>query len=206
MNPTELVTTEEELAALYGEPMPVSITKEVEAVSDWHRAFIEVSPFVVIATAGPEGLDCSPRGDPAPVVRVVDEHTLAIPDRRGNNRLDTLRNIVRDPRVALLFLIPGVGETIRVNGTASVTTDEELRRSFTHAGKVPTSVIVVRVDTIYHQCSKAVVRSKLWEPGSHVPRQSLPTTGELMEALTGGETDAVAYDAAYPERLRRTLY
>lgn len=206
MSPTELVTTEEQLAALYGEPMPVSITKEIDEVSDWHRAFIEASPFVVIGTAGPEGLDCSPRGDPAPVVRVLDEHTLAIPDRRGNNRLDTLRNIVRDPRVALLFLIPGVGETIRVNGTAVIATDDELRASFTHAGKVPASVIVVTVETIYHQCSKAVVRSKLWDPDSHVPRESLPTTGQLMEQLTAGETDGAAYDAAYPERLRATLY
>ncbi len=206
MSPTELVTTEEQLAALYGEPMPVSITKEVDEVSDWHRAFIEASPFVVIGTAGPEGLDCSPRGDPAPVVRVLDERTLAIPDRRGNNRLDTLRNIVRDPRVALLFLIPGVGETIRVNGTAVIATDEDLRAGFTHAGKVPASVIVVSVGTIYHQCSKAVVRSKLWDPDSHVPRDSLPTTGQLMEQLTAGETDGAAYDAAYPERLRATLY
>jgi PPOX class probable FMN-dependent enzyme len=206
VSPTELVTTEEQLAALYGEPMPVSITKEIDEVSDWHRAFIEASPFVVIGTAGPEGLDCSPRGDPAPVVRVLDEHTLAIPDRRGNNRLDTLRNIVRDPRVALLFLIPGVGETIRVNGTAVIATDDELRASFTHAGKVPASVIVVTVETIYHQCSKAVVRSRLWDPDSHVPRESLPTTGQLMEQLTAGETDGAAYDAAYPERLRATLY
>lgn len=206
MSPTALVTTEEQLAAIYGEPMPVSITKEVDGVSDWHRAFIEASPFVVIGTSGPEGNDCSPRGDPAPVVRVLDEHTLAIPDRRGNNRLDTLRNIVRDPHVALLFLIPGVGETIRVNGTAVITTDDELRAAFTHAGKVPATVIVVSVETIYHQCSKAVVRSRLWEPESHVPRESLPTTGQLMERLTAGATDAAAYDAASRDRLRATLY
>lgn len=206
MSPTALVTTEEQLAVLYGEPMPVSITKEIGEVSGWHRAFIEASPFVVIGTAGPEGLDCSPRGDPAPVAKVLDEHTLAVPDRRGNNRLDTLRNIVRDPRVALLFLIPGVGETIRVNGTAVITTDDGLRTGLAHAGKVPASVIVVRVETIYHQCSKAVVRSGLWDPGSQVPRDSLPTTGQLLEQLTAGDTDAAAYDAAYPERLRDTLY
>ena len=124
---------------------------------------------MVIGTAGPEGLDCSPRGDPAPVVRVLDEHTLAIPDRRDNNRLDTLRNIVRDPAFALLFLIPGVGETIRVNGTAVITIDDDLRSGFTHAGKVPASVIVVSVETIYHQCSKAVVRSKLWDRQATCP-------------------------------------
>ncbi len=201
-----MVTTEEQLAELYGEPLASSITKEVDEVTDWHRRFLDVAPFVVVATAGPEGLDCSPRGDPAPVARVLDPHTIALPDRRGNNRLDTLRNIVRDPRVALLFLIPGIGETIRVNGTAVVTTDEELRETFTHAGKVPTSVIVVTVERVYHQCSKAVVRSGLWDPEAQVPRASLPTTGQLLETLTGGETDAAAYDAAYPERLRATLY
>ena len=156
--------------------------------------------------SGPGGLDCSPRGDPAPVARVLDATTLAIPDRRGNNRLDTIRNLVRDPRLALLFLVPGVGETIRVNGTAVLTTDDELRAGFTHAGKEPALVIVVTVESVYHQCSKAVVRSKLWDPDSHVPRDSLPTTGQLLEVLTDGETDAAAYDAAYPDRLRATLY
>ena len=139
-------------------------------------------------------------------MRVVDRRTLAFPDRRGNNRLDSLRNLVRDPRISLLFLIPGVGETIRVIGTAAITTDDDLRSSFTHAGKVPATVVVVNVERVYHQCSKAVVRSKLWNPSSQVDRTSLPTTGQLMEILTAGEVESGPYDAAYPERPRSTLY
>lgn len=206
VEPDTQVTTVAQLEELYGEPVSSSITKEVDEVTDWHRRFLEVAPFVVIATAGSGGLDCSPRGDPAPVVRVLDGHTIALPDRRGNNRLDTLRNLVEDPRIALLFLIPGIGETIRVNGTARITTDPELRARFTHADKVPATVILVEVERVYHQCSKAVVRSGLWDPDARVERSSLPTTGQLLERLTDGGVVAADYDAAYPARLRSTLY
>lgn len=195
----------EQLDAWYGAPVPTSITKELDHVSEHYRQFIEAAPFVVIATSGPEGLDCSPRGDPAGFVRVVDERTLMIPDRRGNNRVDSLSNIVRDPRVGLLFLIPGVNETMRVNGRAVLSIDPELCASFTMQGKVPRCVIVVTVEAAYSQCPKALVRSKLWDPAQFVDAAALPSAGQRLAALDR-EVDAAAYDAAYPARLAETIY
>jgi PPOX class probable FMN-dependent enzyme len=204
-----LITSEAELDAIYGEPVPASVIKELPVISEDYRQFIDASPFAVLATAGPEGLDCSPRGDPAGFVRVRDERTLLIPDRRGNGRVDSLRNIVRDPRVALLFMIPGIGETLRVNGRAVLSTDEDLRRSFA-AGeggdKLPACVIVVTVDAVYTQCPKALVRSKLWDPATQIPRSALPSVGQMLQRITNGDFDGQAYDAAYPDRLKQTLY
>jgi PPOX class probable FMN-dependent enzyme len=202
----DIITTEAELDALYGEPVPAAKLKEIDYISDHYRQFIEASPFVILATCGPEGLDCSPRGDPKGFVRVIDRHTLAIPDRRGNNRVDSLRNIVRDPRVALLFLIPGIGETMRVNGRAVLSTDRALRESFAMEGKVPACVIVVTAERVYPQCQKALVRSKLWDPAMRMPRSALPTVGEMLQALSENTFDGKAYDAAYPERLKQTIY
>lgn len=199
------VTTEAELEALYGLPSGAAVIKEIDHVSDHYSAFIEASPFVVLATSGPEGLDCTPRGDPAGFVRVVDRKTLMLPDRRGNNRLDALRNIVRDPRVALLFLVPGIGRTLRVNGTASITTDPALCASFAIEGKTPRSVVVVTAERVYTQCAKALVRSRLWDPASHVPESALPSSGEMLRALSAG-FDAEGYDRDYPRRLRETIY
>lgn len=199
------VTTEAELEALYGPPMAPALIKEIDHVSDHYRAFIEASPFVVLATSGPEGLDCTPRGDPAGFVRVVDPKTLMLPDRRGNNRLDALRNIVRDPRIALLFLIPGIGRTLRVNGRARITTDPELCRSFEMEGKVPRSVVVVTAERVYTQCPKALVRSHLWDPARHLPESALPSSGAILRALSA-EVDGEAYDRDYPRRLRETIY
>ena len=204
------IETIEELEKIYAFPadhMP-AIVKELDHISDHYRRFIEVSPFVVLATAGPdgEGLDCSPRGDPAGFVRVVDAHTVMIPDRRGNNRVDTLRNIVSDGRIALLFLIPGIGATLRINGRATLSTDPELCRSFTMEGKAPRSVIVVTADNVYTQCPKALVRSDLWNPAKHVAKSALPSSGEIMQALTKGKIDGKQYDAAYPARLKGTIY
>jgi PPOX class probable FMN-dependent enzyme len=199
------VTTEAQLEALYGLPSGGAVIKEIDHVSDHYRAFIEASPFVVLATSGPEGLDCTPRGDPAGFVRVVDRKTLMLPDRRGNNRLDALRNIVRDPRVALLFLVPGIGRTLRVNGTASITTDPALCASFAIEGKTPRSVVVVTAERVYTQCAKALVRSRLWDPASHVPESALPSSGEMLRALSAG-FDAEGYDRDYPRRLRETIY
>ena len=159
-----IIRTVEELDALYDVPVPTSIIKEVDHLTPLHREYVAASPFVLIASSGPGGLDCSPRGDPAGFVRVVDERTLMIPDRRGNNRLDTIRNLVLDPRIALLFLIPGIGMTLRVNGTAVVTTDQQLRESFTFEGKVPTTVVIVTTEAVYTQCPKALIRSSLWDP------------------------------------------
>jgi PPOX class probable FMN-dependent enzyme len=208
-DPGSVITSEVELDALYGDPVPAAIIKELPVISEDYRLFIEASPFVVLATAGPDGLDCSPRGDAAGFVRVLDERTLLIPDRRGNNRVDSLRNIVRDPRVGLLFLIPGIGETLRVNGRAVLRTDEGLRRSFAageQGDKLPACVIVVTVDAVYTQCPKALVRSKLWDPATQIPRSALPTVGQMLQRITNGDFDGQAYDAAYPERLKQTLY
>lgn len=202
----QVITSIEQLDSIYGDPVRTSILKELDHITDDYRQFIDASPFVVLATAGPEGLDCSPRGDPAGFVRVVDEHTVMIPDRRGNNRVDSLRNIVRDPRVALLFLVPGIGETMRINGSAVLSLDDELRAGFAMGDKVPACVIVVTVDRIYPQCPKALIRSKLWDLETQIPRSALPTAGQWLQRITNGEIDGAAHDAAYPERVRQTIY
>ena len=161
---------------------------------------------MVLASVAEEGLDCSPRGDPPGFVRVVDKKTVMIPDRRGNNRIDTLRNIVRDPRVSLLFLVPGVGETLRINGRAEISVDPELCASFDMNGKAPRSVIIVRADRVYFQCQKALARSRLWDPEAQIERKELPTAGNILQALSTEEFDGDAYDKNYPERLKKTIY
>ena len=201
-----IVRTLDELDALYGAPVTSSITKEVDHLIKLHRAYVEASPFVLVATSGPGGLDCSPRGDPAGFVRVVDERTLMMPDRRGNNRLDTLRNLVVDPRIGLLFLVPGIGVTLRVNGTAEISTDLALRESFTMGEKLPATVIVVTTTSVYTQCPKALIRSHLWDPSLYRDASELPTVGDIMAVITAGEFDGKAYDDAYPERIRQTIY
>ena len=195
-----LVTSEAELDALYGKPMGAAVIKEIPHISEHYRRFIEVSPFVVL-----EGLDCTPRGDPAGFVRVVDERTVMLPDRRGNNRIDTLRNIVRDPRIALLFLIPGIGRTLRINGRAAISVDPELCASFTMEDKVPRSVIIVTAESVYTQCPKALVRSHLWDASRHLPESALPSSGTMLKAVQA-DFDADAYDRAYPQRLKETIY
>jgi uncharacterized protein len=201
-----VIRTLAELESLYGAPVPTSITKEIDHLTELHRAYVEASPFMVVATSGPGGLDCSPRGDPAGFVRVADERTLLVPDRRGNNRLDTLRNLIVDPRIGLLFLVPGVGVTLRVNGTAEITTDDELRSSFAMGDKTPTVVIVVTTTSVYTQCPKALIRSHLWDASRHRDPSELPSVGEIIEAITASAFDGKAYDDAYPERLRQTMY
>jgi PPOX class probable FMN-dependent enzyme len=201
-----LVTTMDALEAMYGEVSPPARVKEIDHINADYRAFIEAAPFFALATGGPDGLDCSPRGDPAGFVRVHDAKTLLIPDRRGNNRIDSLRNLIHDPRVALLFLIPGCGETIRVNGRAAICTDPELCRSFTMEGKVPRCVLVVTVERVYYQCPKAIVRSKLWDPASKVDRKSLPSSGTILAGITGGKVGGPEHDRSYPERLKATIY
>ena len=203
---TSTVRTLAELEALYETPVVTSLLKEVDHLTPLHREYIEASPFVILATSGPDGLDCSPRGDPAGFVRVVDERTLLIPDRRGNNRLDTLRNLVVDPRIGLLFLVPGVGTTLRVNGTVELTTDIELRQSFEMQGKLPTTVLVVTTTSVYTQCPKALIRSHLWDPARYRDQSQLPSVGQILEQITSGEVDGAALDAAYPERVRQTIY
>jgi PPOX class probable FMN-dependent enzyme len=192
--------------ATYDSPSDVSVAKEIDHVSDHYRAFIEAAPFLALATCGPNGLDCSPRGDAPGFVRVADEKTLLIPDRRGNNRIDSLRNIISDPRVALLFLIPGVGETIRVIGRASISTDPALTETFIVNGKAPRSVIVVAVERVFFQCTKAIVRSKLWDPALHVDRKSLPSAGTILGEISGGKIGGPEHDRAQPQRIKETLY
>ena len=208
MSSSRWIGSEAELEALYETPPGRrAILKDFGYISDHYRAFIDHAPFVVLATVGPEGLDCSPRGDPAGFVQVQDERTVLLPDRRGNNRLDSLRNIVRDPRVSLLFLIPGVGETLRINGHGHISVDRELLARFEVGGRLPQSVLSIAVDRVYIQCPKALLRSRLWDTQRPVPRESLPTLGQIMQALDmPGTVEAEHWDRAYAATLQKTLY
>ena len=200
------ITTVEELEALYGLPKETSTAKEISWISPEYRALIEASPFAALATSGPEGMDCSPRGDIAGFVRVQDERTLLLPDRRGNNRIDSLRNIVRDGRVGMLFLIPGSGTTLRVNGRAHLSVEPELLASFAVKGQAPRSVIVITVEAIYFQCARAIVRSGLWKAENQVDPKSLPSPGQILAGLTEGRVGGQAYDDEWPERAAKTLW
>ena len=200
------IEDEAALQALYGAPMPSSLAKEIDHIDAHYAALVAASPFCAIASAGPGGLDVSPRGDGPGFVAVADSKTLLLPDRRGNNRADTLKNIVADPRVALLFLIPGVGETLRVNGTARISIDPDLCRRFAMDGKPARSVLVVAVERVFFQCARAIVRADLWNPAKHVARTALPSTGTILEALARGAIDAKTYDAELPKRLSNELY
>lgn len=201
-----IITSVEQLEALYGQPGEASTVKVAAEMTPEYRAFIEASPFAALATSGPEGLDCSPRGDLAGFVRVHDPRTLMMPDRRGNNRVDSLRNIVRDPRVALLFLIPGHGNTIRINGRAHLDTDPALLASFAVKEKAPRSVVVIAIDEIYFQCARAIVRSELWNPEHHVDKKSLPTPGQILASMTEDRVGGEAYDQAWGARAQKTLW
>jgi hypothetical protein len=201
-----IITTVDELHAIYGLPGETSTVKVTDRVTPTYRVLIENSPFAVLATSGPEGLDCSPRGDAAGFVRVQDDRTLMIPDRRGNNRIDSLRNIVRDSRVALLFLIPGSGTTLRVNGRAQVSADPELLASFEVDSKAPRTVIVMMVGEIYFQCARAIVRSDLWNPDKRVDPKTLPTPGQILAAMSADRVGGEDYDRAWAERARQSLW
>src|SRR3990172_7126001 len=194
------------LERLYGAPAGAAVEKEIDYIHPHYRAMIAASPFMVLATGGPEGLDTSPRGDAAGFITVEDEKTLLIPDRRGNNRVDSLRNILADPHVALLFLIPGVGETLRVNGRAIISTAPTLLERFSVGGKPPRSVIVVRVDTVFFQCSRAVWRAQLWDPAQHIDRGSLPSLGTMLADISQSRINAENYDRGLYERLKAALY
>src|ERR1700733_3160025 len=201
------IATTEQLEALYSDaPYGPAVVKETDRIPPQSRKLIEAAPFAVIATSGPEGLDCSPRGDPPGFVRVVDERTVIVPDRRGNNRIDSLRNLVRDPRISLLFLIPGVGETMRINGRARISTDPKLTESFAMNGKVPKCVLGVTVEKAYFQCTKAIIRSKLWDPASIVDLKTLPTPGSILAELTEGKMGGPEHDRAAPDRIKETIY
>ena len=200
------ITTIEQLEALYGLPGETSLVKELDHIISEYAAFIEASPFAALATSGPEGLDCSPRGDLAGFVRVHDARTLMMPDRRGNNRVDSLKNILRDPRVALLFLVPGSGTTLRVNGRAHIRIDAELCASFTVEGKPARSVIVIAVDAVYFQCARAIHRSELWNPQKHVDPKSLPSPGKILEVTSRRTIDGETYDREWPARAKTSMW
>jgi uncharacterized protein len=194
------------LERLYGTAAGAAVEKEIDHLHPHYRAMIAKSPFVVLATAGPDGLDTSPRGDAPGFVIVENDKTLLIPDRRGNNRVDSLRNIITDPHVALLFLIPGVGETLRVNGRATISTEPALLHRFGVDGKLPRSVLIVSVDTVFFQCSRAIWRSKLWDPAQHIERSSLPSLGTMIQDISQSRIEGAPYDKGLYERLQSSLY
>ncbi|MEK8050300.1 pyridoxamine 5'-phosphate oxidase family protein [Ideonella sp. DXS22W] len=194
------------LDALFGAPAETSLRKEAAHLHPVYRDWIARSPFAVLATSGPAGLDTSPRGDPAPLVRMPDAHTLLLPERRGNNRVDSLRNILADPRVSLIFFVPGISETVRVNGLARLNIDPALLDSFALQGQAPKCVIEVAVQAVFFQCAKALVRSRLWAAGQPAERPPVPTAGQMLGALTQGDIDGAAYDQALPARQAGTLY
>mgnify|MGYP002651039556 CR=1 FL=1 len=201
------ITTLAELEAVFPEEVyPPAKFKETRHITAAYRELIEASPFVVLGTNGPDGLDCSPRGDPKGFVRVVDDKTIIVPERRGNNRIDSMRNLITDPRVALLFLIPGVSETLRIAGRATISTDPELCQSFVMQGKAPRTVLVIAVEQVFFQCAKALVRSKLWDPSLHVERKTLPTPGKILAEITDGKLGGEEHDRLAPERMKATIY
>jgi PPOX class probable FMN-dependent enzyme len=204
------IASVEQLEALFGEVGEASRKKEVDHLHPVYRSLIEASPFAILATVGPDGLDASPRGDPPGFVAVENEKTLLLPERRGNNRIDSLRNIVADPRVALLFLIPGVGETLRVNGRARISIAPALLQRFVMAGQPPKCVLVIDVDTAYFQCARALQRSRLWESAAEGAPREVPSPGSMLAALTSsaidGAIDGEKYDRDLPQRQRSTLY
>jgi PPOX class probable FMN-dependent enzyme len=201
-----VIATIGQLEAIYGQPGETSTVKVAHRITPPYRVLIDNSPFAALATCGPEGLDCSPRGDLPGFVRVHDDKTLMMPDRRGNNRVDSLRNIVRDPRIALLFLIPGSGSTLRVNGRAQVSADPDLLASFKMDGKMPRTVIVVTVEEIHFQCARAIVRSDLWNPDKRIDPKTLPTPGHILADMSGNRVGGEEYDRLWPERARQSLW
>lgn len=200
------ITTVEQLEALYGVPGETSLVKELDRLIPEYAAFIEASPFAALATSGPEGLDCSPRGDRAGFVRIHDDRTLMMPDRRGNNRADSLKNIIRDRRAAFLFLVPGSETTLRVNGRAHISVDAALCASFAVEGKPARSVIVLDIEAVYFQCARCIKRSDLWSPERHVDPKSLPTPGQILAATSARRIDGEAYDAEWPDRAAKTMW
>lgn len=204
------ITSLEMLEQVYAAPVSErAIWKEIDHINDMYRAFIEASPFLILSTCGERGVDCSPRGDAPGFVRVVEPGCIQIPDRKGNNRIDSMRNIIDNGQVGIIFLIPNVGETIRVSGSAEILIDSELCDTFAVNGKPASSVLSIKVQKAYYQCQKALMRSRLWDPESHVDRDSLPSAGQMAQHFSahhGKEFDGQAYDEGYDEYMRKNMY
>ena len=199
-----VIGTEAELRAIIGVPVELVLAKIADRLNPLTRKFIELSPFLCLATSDPDGCcDVSPRGDPAGFVRILDDRTLLIPDRPGNKIADSLRNILLNPHVGLLFVVPGVTDTFRVNGRAVLTTDLDLLTPCAVEGQVPRLAILVEIEEAYTQCSKAFLRSHLWDPARHIDRSTLPSGGEILQCQVGTDFDAEDYDATRAQRYAR---
>lgn len=199
----QTITDIASLEALYDMPSPGSLTKVATRMTPLYRRWIDAARFVVLSTVGPEGTDASPRGDDGPVVHIADDHTVMLPDWRGNNRLDSLRNVVRDGRVSLMFMVPGSSNVVRVNGTAILTADRGATEQFVQAGQHPKTVIVVTIAEMYFQCAKAIMRSGLWSVGA--APEGLPTAGQFLREMQSG-FDADTYDSTYAETAKDRMW
>ena len=196
----------EELDAIYGQPTEPDILKQVDYITSDYRELIQASPMMILATCGPEGLDCTPRGDEQGFVRVADRKTLMFPDRRGNNRIDSLKNIIRDSRVATLFLIPGIGITLRVNGTAKISTDPEILDSFKKEGKLPRTVVVINVEETFFHCARSIVRSRLWDSELFYKSTDVPTAGKILADMSNNSLGGEKYDREWLDRAKKSLW
>lgn len=200
------ITTIAELEEIYGQPTKAATIKVLNQLSPSYKRFILASPFIAMASVGPKGLDCSPRGDQQNVVRIADEKTLLMPDWRGNNRIDTLRNIVSDPRIALMFLVPGSNTVLRINGRAIVTADKDICAQFEVDAKHPRTVIAIDIGEVYFQCARAVKRARLWDPTTHIDSKNLPTPGDMLTEASNGDFDGKSYDKNWSERAAKTMW
>jgi len=200
-----LLTSLDDLHAHYGTAGEASLIKEIDCLSAAYRKIVEAARFCALTTCGPEGLDCSPRGDDEPVVRIRDDKTLLLPDRRGNNRIDSLRNIVRDPRVSLMFMVPGWNNVLRINGRAVLSVEPDLLASFEKENREPRSVIIVTIESVYFQCARAIMRADLWNPGARITDGDLPTPGMIMKEIKE-DFDGDRYDADWPERAKASMW
>lgn len=201
-----IIQTVDELEAIYETPKETSLVKEVDHITPEYAAYIGASPFAALATSGPEGLDCTPRGDNPGFVRIHDAKTLMMPDRRGNNRIDSLRNIVADARASLMFLVPGSPTVLRVNGRATISIEPELLNSFSVKNKVPRSVIVLTTEAVYFQCARAILRADLWNVDTHVDPKTLPSAGEILATASRGRMGGKGYDEEWPGRAEKSMW
>ena len=206
MTDAHAIATLDALERLYDKPGERALLKQLDRLDSPSRAFIAASPFVLLATFGRRGADCSPRGDAPGFVAVADDKTLLLPDRRGNNRIDSLRNVVENPAVALLFLVPGIDQTLRINGRGTLTADPALLERFTVAGKAPRTVLRVEIDEAFVQCPRALVRAELWNPAKFARDGEVPSMGTLLASATKGKVDAARYDAEDAPKTRQVLY